>query len=114
MKINILGADWKIIKRRKKDDPKFNDDCEAYCDRTTHEIIAQDVVKEYAGDIQAVENLEIIYRHNLRHEIVHAFMFESGLGFNSEWAQKEELVDWIAFQASKIHAAFKAAGALDP
>ena len=32
----------------------------------------------------------------LRHEIAHAFLHESGLSSNSEWAMNEEIVDWIA------------------
>jgi len=39
----------------------------------------------------------------LRHEIIHAFIFESGLNVNCDWAKNEELVDWIALQFPKLN-----------
>ena len=52
----------------------------------------------------------------LRHEIVHAFLGESGLSANSNetdaWARNEEMVDWIAIQGPKIWKAWKEVGAV--
>lgn len=42
------------------------------------------------------------YIKTLRHEIVHAFFFESGLDLQSDYARQEELVDWIALQLPKM------------
>ena len=44
----------------------------------------------------------------LRHEIIHAYLYESGLGENSNspripWARNEEIVDWFARQGQKIY-----------
>lgn len=43
----------------------------------------------------------------MRHEILHAFLFESGLsenaGFSGCWATNEEMVDWFAIQSTKIY-----------
>ena len=47
-----------------------------------------------------------------RHEIIHAFLFESGLAENSAWAQNEEMVDFFAIQFPKLLKAFETAGAL--
>jgi hypothetical protein len=65
------------------------------------------------------EPLETIIPYSqiqLRHEIVHAFFFESGLAQSSnkceDWAMNEEMVDWIARQGLKIYAAWKAAECL--
>ena len=45
-------------------------------------------------------------KHVLRHELIHAFLFESGLDQNSNlcesWAINEEMVDWMAIQMPKI------------
>ena len=53
----------------------------------------------------------------LRHEIIHAYLEESGLSANSNmipaWAQNEEMVDWLAIQSSKIFATFQEVGCLD-
>ena len=47
----------------------------------------------------------------LRHEIIHAFLFESGLECNSlktyNWAENEEMVDWFAIQSPKIFILYK-------
>lgn len=53
----------------------------------------------------------------LRHEIVHAFLNQSGLSENagiykSAWSINEEMVDWFAIQGTKIYKAWKEAGAL--
>ena len=53
----------------------------------------------------------------LRHEIIHAYLEESGLSASSNmisaWAQNEEMVDWLAIQSSKIFATFQEVGCLD-
>ena len=56
-------------------------------------------------------------KSTLRHEIVHAFLHESGLSASAghcdfAWAKNEEMVDWIALQGEKIYAAWKKANAL--
>ena len=60
------------------------------------------------GDLVAYQ------RKVIRHEIVHAFLYESGLWQNSYgskcWAQNEEMVDWFAIQEPKIHSAYIEAG----
>ena len=47
----------------------------------------------------------------LRHEIIHAFLYESGLWNNSgdveAWAQSEEMTDWFSIQFPKILRAFQ-------
>ena len=57
-------------------------------------------------------DLSIQSKKVVRHEIVHAFLTESGLAENSFWAQNEELVDWIAIQGPKLIKAWQEAGAL--
>lgn len=51
-------------------------------------------------------------KKKLRHEIVRAFLFESGLSSNTHgiygaWAENEEMVDWIAIQSPKIFKVFQ-------
>ena len=48
----------------------------------------------------------------LRHELIHAFAFESGLAQDSTWADNDEMTDWIAHQFPKMLTAFKVVGAL--
>jgi hypothetical protein len=55
-------------------------------------------------------------KKQLRHEIIHAFLYESGLGPNFEhykqFGHEETIVDWFAIQYPKIEEAFKSVGAL--
>ena len=63
-------------------------------------------------DPMNVSDWSAIRKATTRHEIVHAFFFESGLGCESDYAQNEELVDWIARQGPKLYRAWAEAGAL--
>lgn len=51
-------------------------------------------------------------KKTLRHEIIHAFLTESGLHGNTYnvdggWAMNEEMVDWFAIQSPKIMRVFE-------
>ena len=52
----------------------------------------------------------------VRHEIIHAYLYESGLGSDSNtsepWATNEEMVDWLAIQSPKIFKTFEKLGVL--
>lgn len=108
MTINILGTQYTVT--RSHNDPRLENG-DGICDETTKEI----VVETYEGDdgkpgVKA--QLDIQRKKTVRHEIVHAFLFECGLAENSDWAQNEELVDWIAIQGPKLWKAWKEADAL--
>lgn len=110
MTVNVLGAEYSITHSHPPRDPRL-ENADGYCDETTKEI----VVETYEGDdgrpgVKA--KLSVQRKKILRHEIVHAFAFESGLAENSSWAQNEEMVDWIAIQGPKIWKAWKEVGAL--
>lgn len=110
MTVNILGTEYQI---------KFQNDeevcatmgvqlgdCGGYCSAPAKEIVIANLDK--CDSTQ--EEKEEAKRTNLRHEIVHAFLYESGLGWNSNasdcWAKNEEMVDWIAIQGPKIYKAW--------
>lgn len=57
---------------------------------------------KHENDVHNCEKIELLSDKTLRHEIVYAFLHESGLSSNSEWAMNEEIVDWIALQLPKI------------
>lgn len=97
MKINILGTDYEILTQTEAENPKL-EDANGLCEMYSHKIILRDI-KETP---YCFENLESFKHKVLRHEIIHAFFAESGLRNNSDYAQNEELVDWIAIQLPKI------------
>ena len=88
---------------------------DGYCDQSTREIIVDDMEK-YQEQLGSKADLRIYKKQVTRHEIIHAFLFESGLDVSSvkaeSWATNEEMVDWIAIQMPKIIAAMEKAGAL--
>lgn len=100
MKVNILGVEYKLDIVSKSSDPKL-ECCDGYCDRTAKRIVVEDFVR----DSKSVEDLGLYKRQVLRHEIIHAFLYESGL-HGSSWAINEEIVDYIAIQFPKLVKAF--------
>lgn len=83
MKIDILGTEYRI---------------------ETHKVSEDSYMEEKAQ--------EIYRKKTLRHEIMHAFLNESGLSdssnrFDGAWAKNEEMVDWLAIQTPKIYKTFQ-------
>ncbi len=109
MKIDVLGTKYTVIITTAQKD-SFLKQADGYCDKTSKKI----VVKDRDDDCE-LEIFEVYKKTCLRHEIIHAFLFESGLHQNfhhDEWGHEETMVDWIATQFPKMVAAFKAADAL--
>ena len=112
--VNVLGARYEII-RLPYD--KMENGAGGFCDPDlrTIEILKLDTIEEWKHESQAKRTeREKVF---LRHEIVHAFLNESGLRdngacFDLSWAKNEEMVDWFAIQGEKIYKAWQEAGAL--
>lgn len=51
-----------------------------------------------------IEERELRKQEVVRHEVIHAFLFESG---RSEWARDEDLVDFLAIQSPKLFDIFQ-------
>ena len=109
MIVNVLGSDYAVILTNEAQEPRLKNK-DGFCDDTSKEIFAEDYKTVSSEDSK--RNLLLQTKKVLRHEIVHAFLFESGLAENSPWAQSEELVDWIAIQGPKLFKAWQEAGAL--
>ena len=103
MKVNVLSTVYRI-----KYVPSL-DGRGGETDLYTKEIRIseqEDIPAEYKTD-----NLKEMQRHVLRHELIHAFLFESGMDQSSAaheaWAVNEEMIDWMAIQMPKIMAAYE-------
>lgn len=107
MNVDILGTDYQIIE--KTDDPYF-DRVDAYCDQTTKEIV---INADFAKGAE-IHNVEWYRKKILRHEILHAFLYESGLDEQSVFDNEhhEQMVEWTAMQFPKILKIFEEVGAL--
>lgn len=108
MKLNILGTEYEIIMdAEEKDYPKIKG-LSGYTDFSIKKI----VIRKMEKDDASIEDLEHYRREVIRHEIIHAFFYESGLDGNSDYARNEELVDWIAIQFEKMLGVFIEVGAI--
>ncbi len=101
--INVLGTEYTVQILKRDEDTKLSES-DGYCDWSTHSIVVVDIeVEEYT-----VGNPTLYVAKVLRHEIIHAFMYESGLHEHATFDDEhfEQMVDWIAFQYPKIKKVF--------
>lgn len=110
MKINVLGTEYTLTVCSENKDLRLNG-FDGLTDETTKELLVESYEKN-RDDPNCKKNLQVQINKVKRHEIIHAFLFESGLAENSEWAQNEEMIDFFAIQFPKLLEAFKAADAL--
>ncbi len=122
LKIDVLGTEYEIFTvnpyekihgQQSLDEQGLG----GYCDDDLKEIYIADM--KQAKGWENERNIKISERHKsvLRHEIVHAFLNESGLSWDSYvysngWAKNEEMIDWFAAQGKKIYEAWKSANAI--
>lgn len=112
--VNVLGTKYEIVR---VPIDGMEDSLGGFCDPDlkTIKILKLDTVDEWSDESkEKIAEREKLF---LRHEIVHAFLNESGIRDNGayldrSWSKNEEMVDWIAIQGEKIHAAWREAGAL--
>ena len=118
MKVDVLGTKY-TIKRVNFNQDEYMTKMQfgGYCDNGTKTIVilnlktTPDWKNEDEHIIRQQENTTI------RHELIHAFLNESGLGYNSfpaeqAWAKNEEMVDWFAIQMPKLLKAFRDVGCI--
>ena len=109
-KVNILGTEYGIIIDAPEELMPENSD--GGMDHSIKRIM----VAKFVEDRNSVKDLEAYRKKVLRHEIIHAFMYESGIWNNScdvqGWGTNEEMTDWIAIQFPKILKVFEEVGAL--
>ena len=100
MKADILGTTYKIKRKNLKDE-----DTDGWCDNTSKTIVIR------KDNYNNVGNFEYLMKKQLRHEIIHAYLSESGLQSNfencSHWGHNETMVDWMAIQFPKICKTYK-------
>jgi hypothetical protein len=95
--VNILGTTYLITAKTQEEDSYLHG-LDGYTDYIDKRIVVADRMNEHKSD-------EVIARA-VRHEVIHAFLHESGLAFN--WRRKkkghdETAIDWLAIQWPKIN-----------
>ena len=74
MKVNVLGTDYTIIKRKYEVDKNFKEmSCDGYCDSAVKEVVICDMSTYPNNSLSSPERNEIIEKQICKHEIVHAF-----------------------------------------
>lgn len=109
MKINILGSEWNVEYRNADADSQLKEN-DGYTDPSVKLIVI-----ENKKDDCEIQDFQCMQKENLWHEIIHAFLFESGLGFNlehCEFGHEGTMIDWIAIQFPKMLKVFEEAGCL--
>lgn len=108
MKINVLGTTYNLEERKKAEDYSLLNGADGYCDTSIKKMIVDDMREQWPG---MKENISDYQASVKRHEIIHGFLYESGLDACCNWAC-EEMVDWLAIQFPKLKTAFEKANAL--
>lgn len=118
MTVNILGTPYEIIVKKYDEEKEFERlSIYGFCDGYAKEIVVCDMSTYEGWENDTEKNITAAQKQTIRHEIVHAFFYESGLwnnslGIDNSWAKNEEMVDWIAIQGEKIYKAWQEANAL--
>lgn len=107
MKINILGTKYDLMVLRERDDQMESLGADGVTDYSVKKIKVIAPTRKSPGE---VEDLEAYVRKVIRHELVHAFLCESGL-ISADW-HCEEMVDWVASQFESLLSAMKKGGGL--
>lgn len=104
----MQDSEWDVKFGNEEECPNLAE-MDGYTDLSIREIVVDDM-KASQGQIGVKSDLESYQKQVVRHEIIHAFLLESGLDSNSNeaesWATNEEMVDWFAIQSPKIFKVF--------
>lgn len=115
MRVSVLGVLYALQYQLKAKD-KGLERCDGYCDTSVKRIVVRDYTEDERREPLSLKDLDAYKRKCMRHEITHAFLYESGLSVNGadveQWPTNEEMVDWMAIQGPKLYAAWKQAGCL--
>lgn len=99
-KVNILGTDYEVKYLELKDEGIDGD-----CDSTTH------IIRVRTDNTNNLGNMKELQKVTLRHELIHAFLFESGLGCSwqhpEQFGHDETTIDWFARMSPKIFKLFQ-------
>ena len=113
-KINILGTTYKVELKVPYSKDKNLANAFGYTDFHGKKIVVADVRTIPGWEEASKECAKDVYEGTVRHEVIHAYLMESGLNSSANgvdcWARNEEMVDWFAIQIPKIIKTFRELG----
>jgi len=98
--INIFGQPYTVRIGKRNEMPPCLKDRSGYADRSIHEIGIWEI--RNSTQHNDMQDLAAKMKETLRHEIVHAALFESGLLDNRSY-EHEEIADWLSIKAHALH-----------
>ncbi|MBR5199342.1 MAG: hypothetical protein IKW20_05880 [Bacteroidales bacterium] len=113
-RVKILGSTYKVyVNVPYTKDPSLEGRF-GYTSFPSRKIVVADIRTvpgwEDVDDYEA----ENTFAQTMRHEVIHAYLLESGLNGSSSpvdcWARNEEMVDWFAIQMPKMINTFNELG----
>lgn len=107
-KVKVLGEYYSVVESTVEKDAALEGK-DGYCD-TSIKLCVIDEMNDNDADVK--KDLSVYKKAVIRHELIHAFLYESGLDYCTYWAKDEAIVDWIALQFPKLLQAFKEADAM--
>lgn len=107
--VDVLGIRYRIDIIPETEDPKL-ESMDGYTDPSIKRIVISDVHAR-PEDPEGIQDQDWFQRNIIRHELIHAFVVESG-NQDSFW-HTEEMVRWLAYMFPRLLVAFKEVGALD-
>ena len=110
MKVNILGTEYEVV--IDAPDEMLPPDSDGAMDHSIKRI----ALAKLEANERTIKDLDAYRKKVLRHEIIHAFLYESGMWNNSGstecWGMDETITDWFAIQSPKRFKVFEKAGCL--
>lgn len=109
--VSILGTTYTVETRKVSEDEYMKEKhLSGYCCEESKRIVIADMSEKEYFELDEAEQ-KSYYKKTLRHELLHAFLNESGLSDDASvpagaWAKHEEMVDWFAIQSPKIYKTF--------
>ena len=105
MKIDVLGTKYNIVIDSELEKLNADGECKRFI-----KLIRIRPEDSMCYEESTVDERSKCFKEVLRHEIIHAFLDESGL---NNYSSDEQLVDWLAIQFPKLQKAFNEAGCSD-
>lgn len=102
LRIDVLGTNYEVITLNKKDKYMIDNNLDGYCDLTSKKIVV-------CGNENDFDNQDVYTRNIIRHELIHAFLNESGIPINISF-HNENMVEWLAGQFPKLMDCFEIVG----
>lgn len=113
-KVNILGTTYKVYLNVPAHKDSQLDGLFGYTSFHDKRIVVADVRTVQGWEASSDEAALDTFASTVRHEVIHAYLMESGLAGSSNavncWALNEEMVDWFAMQFPKLAKTFRELG----